>query len=65
MPPPDVPQPAAATAAVAAGAGGEALIAPTDGVEKLVGQRVEVVWEDEDGSTRWFLATIRRPLADQ
>ena len=48
---PDVPRPAAAPAAAAAGGGGEALIAPTDGVEKLVGQRVEAVWEDEDGST--------------
>ena len=41
-----------------AGGGGEALIAPTDGVEKLVGQRVEALWEDEDGSTDWFPATI-------
>ena len=55
---PDVPRPAAAPAAAAAGGGGEALIAPTDGVEKLVGQRVEAVWEDEDGSTDWFPATI-------
>ena len=57
---PDVPRPAAATgtAAAAAGGGGEALIAPTDGVEKLVGQRVEAVWEDKDGSTDWFPATI-------
>ena len=45
-------------AAAAAGGGGEALIAPTDGVEKLVGQRVEAVWEDKDGSTDWFPATI-------
>ena len=29
-----------------------------DGVEKLVGQRVEAVWEDKDGSTDWFPATI-------
>ena len=54
-------------AAAAAGGGGEALIAPTDGVEKLVGQRVEAVWEDEDGSTDWFPATIvahiGRPMA--
>ena len=55
---PDVPRPAAAPAAAAAGGGGEALIAPTDGVEKLVGQRVEAVWEDKDGSTDWFPATI-------
>ena len=27
-------------------------------MEKLVGQRVEAVWEDEDGSTDWFPATI-------